>query len=318
MIYRRPRTLTSFNRFYSDIPKFNTSFIDPPRKNESQIKPTATNISQDELFHFQQLAPTWWDTQGSQRILHKMNLARLDFIQSTLKQLVTIKNNDIYVPGFNYRDHLPTLISDAIEKDIGNEVHHLLHAKKLNVLDVGCGGGILSESLARLPFIQTVTAIDLTPECIEVAKSHAEKDPLVAGKVFYKHMPLGKVHGQFDIITMFEMLEHVDQPSEILQESWDRLKPNGILFLSTINRDPISWFTTIFMGERVLKIVPEGTHHVEKYINSSEIEEWFKENAPSKYKVLGTKGTMYLPLKGWIEHDCTSIGNYFMAVKKLA
>lgn len=316
MSYKRT-VLSSLKRSYSDIPKYNTSFITNAKQPELHPTASTTSTSEDEIFHFQQLAPTWWDTWGSQRILHKMNLVRLDFIQKTLQEQIKIADKDIYIPGFNYREHLPGFVSNAIEQDISRAVHSDLYAKRLDALDIGCGGGILSESLARLPFVQSVTAIDLTPECIEVAKMHCSKDPSIKDKLFYKYMPLEKVHGQYDIVTMFEMLEHVDQPNEILRQSWNRLKPNGVIFLSTINRDPISWFTTIFMGENILKIVPKGTHHVEKYINSSEIKQWFQENAPGRHEILDVKGTMYLPLKGWIQHECSDFGNYFMAIKKL-
>lgn len=323
----RTRILPYLGRYYSDIPKYNPAFINSSSSsNDAHPKPThnptfdkssGTSTSDDEIFHFQQLAPTWWDTWGSQRILHKMNLARLDFLQRTVRNQIKIKNDDVYIPGFNHHDHLPGYVTKAIDQDIFNEVQRGLGEKKFDALDIGCGGGILSESFARLPFIQSVTAIDLTPECIEVAKAHAAKDPSIKDKIFYKFLPLEKVHGHYDIVTMFEMLEHVDEPSEILRQAWSKLKPNGVIFLSTINRDPISWFTTIFMGEQILKVVPKGTHHVEKYINSSEIKQWFEDNVQGRYEILDAKGTMYLPLTGWVEHDCTNIGNYFMAIKKL-
>lgn len=326
-MFRKPGLLTSVRRLYSDIPKYNTDFISSSNNAASKSsqstnelnspKTTSTSTSDDEIHHFQQLAPTWWDTWGSQRILHKMNLARLDFIQRILRNEIKIENKDIYIPGFNHREHLPAYVSKAIEKDIFKEVNSILAQKKFDALDIGCGGGILSESLARLPFVQSVTGIDLTPECIEVAKEHALKDPSIKDKIFYKLLPLEKVHGQYDIVTMFEMLEHVNEPSEILSQAWKKLKPDGIMFLSTINRDPISWFTTIFMGEHILKVVPKGTHHLDKYINSSEIEEWFQQNVAEKYQILETKGTMYLPVNGWIEHDCANVGNYFMAIKKV-
>ncbi|CDO92818.1 unnamed protein product [Kluyveromyces dobzhanskii CBS 2104] len=323
----RTRLFAPLKRCYSEIPKYNTEFI---KSSSSTSLPSAehattsntgkasgTSASEDEIFHFQQLAPTWWDTWGSQRILHKMNLVRMDFFQRTIRNEMKIRNDDVYIPGFNHRDHLPSYVTKAIDQDIFKEVQKELAKNKFDVLDIGCGGGILSESLGRLPFIQSVTAIDLAPECIEVAKAHAAKDPSIKDKIFYKYLPLEKVHGQYDIVTMFEMLEHVDEPSEILRQAWSKLQPNGIVFLSTINRDPVSWFTTIFMAEQVLKVVPKGTHHVDKYINSSEIKQWFEENLSGRYEILDTKGTMYLPLTGWVEHDCASVGNYSMAIKKL-
>lgn len=287
------------------------------RSNNICLRNKSTSASQDEISHFQELAPSWWDTNGPQRILHLMNNGRMDFIQRIMKQSIKVSDPDTYIPGFNYREFLPPHVSKNIEHELNFKVDAQLATKKLNVLDIGCGGGILSEAVARLPNVEHVTGIDLTEECIEIARSHALGDPALKGKVQYELKALEDVEGVYDMVTCFEMLEHVDVPSEILRHAWMKLKPNGVLFLSTINRDPVSWFTTIFMGEQILKIVPSGTHHLHKYIKSEEILEWFKQKEPFTHQVLETKGTMYLPFKGWVEHDCTDVGNYFMAIKKL-
>ncbi|CAB4256611.1 similar to Saccharomyces cerevisiae YOL096C COQ3 O-methyltransferase, catalyzes two different O-methylation steps in ubiquinone (Coenzyme Q) biosynthesis [Maudiozyma barnettii] len=288
------------------------------RRARSFVRFKSTAASPDEIKHFQELAPTWWDTNGSQRILHKMNLARLDFIRNTLNKTVRIKDPNTFIPGYNYKEFLPESVSHSIENDLNEGLSKELTKRQYNVLDIGCGGGILSESMARQPFVKQVLGIDLTPECISVAKLHARLDPKLEGKVEYDEIALEDLKQKdYDIITCFEMLEHVDKPGDILEQAWKRLKPNGLLFVSTINRNPISWFTTIFMGETVLKIVPPGTHHLSKYIDASEIEEWFEKKHPRDHKVLSLKGTMYIPTQGWVEHDCTKIGNYFMAVKKL-
>ena len=278
----------------------------------------STAASPDEVKHFQELAPTWWDTNGSQRILHKMNLARMDFIRDTLSDSIKVKDPDTFIPGYNYKEFFPEGVSHTVEMELKQKLSEELQKKQYNVLDIGCGGGILAESMARQPFVKHVLGIDLTEDCINVAIHHATLDPVLAGKVSYEGIALEDVKAKdYDIVTCFEMLEHVDKPSDILQHAWKRLAPNGVLFLSTINRDLVSWFTTIFMGETVLKIVPEGTHHLSKYINSSEIVEWFDKKHPRDHKLLNLKGTMYIPTQGWVNHDCTNVGNYFMAVKKL-
>lgn len=296
--------------------KFNPEFLKTAAPKVANGPKSSTSTSQDEIRHFTELAPTWWDVRGSQRILHKMNLARMDFIQKTLQDQCKA-GPDTYVPGFNYKTHLPEQISSAIEDELVQDIRGQLNKQKYRVLDIGCGGGILAESMARLPFVSAVDGIDLTPECIGVARIHAEKDPALKGKLDYQNMPLDEVTKTYDIVTCLEMLEHVDQPSEILRHAWSRLEKGGVLFLSTINRDPISWFTTIFMGEQVLQVVPRGTHSLSKYINSEEILQWFKDECPAQHEILDCKGTMYLPFTGWINHDCNGIGNYFMAVKKL-
>ncbi|CUS21672.1 LAQU0S03e08042g1_1 [Lachancea quebecensis] len=296
--------------------KFNPEFLKPVSSGATKSPGGSTAASQDEVLHFTELAPSWWDVSGPQRILHKMNLARMDFIQKTLREQFKA-GPDTYVPGFNYKAHLPVHVSRAIEQELDQDVRSQLQKHKYRVLDIGCGGGILTESLARMPFVSNVDGVDLTPECIEVARKHAEKDPAVKNKLNYQVVPLEDVTENYDIVTCMEMLEHVDQPSEILRHAWNRLNRGGVLFLSTINRDPISWFTTIFVAERVIKVVPSGTHHLSKYINSEEIEQWFKDECAGQYQVLDCKGTMYVPLKGWVIHECSGIGNYIMAVKKL-
>ncbi|CAL9729549.1 ubiquinone biosynthesis O-methyltransferase, mitochondrial [Monosporozyma unispora] len=281
---------------------------------------STTGSSQEEISHFKDLSTDWWNTNGSQRILHKMNLARLDFMRTNLNKLMTIEDQqdkDIFIPGYNYKEFLPSGISSIIEKDLDKEIQRMLNEKQFNVLDIGCGGGILAESLARLPFINHVTGIDLTPECIDVAQKHAAKDPTLDNKINYKLCDLATVEDKFDIVTCYEMLEHVDNPHEILRQAWKRLNPQGILFLSTINRDFVSWFTTIFVAEYITKLVPQGTHTYDKFVKSSEIVDWFQQRQPRKHKILDLKGTMYVPSKGWVNHDCPSVGNYFMAVQKL-
>ncbi|EHN00385.1 Coq3p [Saccharomyces cerevisiae x Saccharomyces kudriavzevii VIN7] len=285
----------------------------------AQTRHKSTDASEDEVKHFRELAPTWWDTNGSQRILHKMNLARLDFVQRTIRNQVKIQDPEIFVPAFNYKEFLPEYVCDNIQREIQESIESSLDERPgMSVLDVGCGGGILSESLARLKWVKSVQGIDLTHECIMVAKAHSKKDPMLERKLSYECKALEDVTGQFNIITCMEMLEHVDVPSEILRHCWTRLSPdNGVLFLSTINRDLISWFTTIYMGENVLKVVPKGTHHLSKYINSKEIIAWFNDNYSGQFRLLDLKGTMYLPLRGWVEHDCSDVGNYFMAIQRL-
>ena len=216
-----------------------------------QTRCKSTDASEDEVKHFQELAPTWWDTDGSQRILHKMNLARLDFVQRTLRSQVKIQDPDVFVPGYNYKEFLPEYVSENIQREVQDSLETSLGERpEMRVLDVGCGGGILSESLARLKWVKNVQGIDLTRECIMVAKEHAKKDPIIEGKVNYECKALEDVTGQFDIITCMEMLEHVDVPSEILRHCWARLNPDkGILFLSTINRDFISLhFITMYFS----------------------------------------------------------------------
>ena len=181
---------------------------------------------------------------------------------------------------------------------------------------------IVSESLARLSFIESVQGIDLSTEVLEAAKLHKTKDPLLteSKKLNYElkaieDLPLD---AEYDIITMFEMLEHVTYPSRVLIEALLRVKVGGWVFLSTINRDFVSWFTTICMGEHVLRIVPVGTHSLDKYINQEEIKKWMEEDPERKecFDVVDAKGCVYLPAYGWKFTSSPNVGNYFMAIQR--
>lgn len=284
-----------------------------------------TAASDDELEHFNALASTWWDVNGPQRILHKMNLLRMDFIVDTIRKNLPLNETDtpeeeqIYIPPYNM-DLLPRPIRLRIVDEQEMKRDELLDNSKLRVLDVGCGGGILAESMARLRYVDHVKGIDLSPDVIEAAKLHMKKDPIFRqqGKVTYELQAIEEIDKseKYDVITMFEMLEHVQYPANVMSAAMDHLKVGGWLFLSTINRDPISWFTTIFMGEHVLRIVPVGTHNLEKYINEYEIRDWVTSNKP-EFAVTDSKGCIYLPAYGWKFTQTSLVGNYFMAIQRV-
>lgn len=291
------------------------------------VRRLSTSITEDEMSHFNALASSWWDVEGPQRILHKMNLLRMDFIHNTIRENLILNNSDkfndeeIYIPPFNV-DLLPTGVKSRIILDQETKRDEILSNSKLNVLDVGCGGGILSESLARLPFISSVKGIDLSQDVLEAAKVHKLKDPILneGNKLQYELTAIENLpsNADYDIITMFEMLEHVTYPAKVLEEALSRVKVGGWVFISTINRDFISWFTTIFMGEHLLKIVPVGTHTLDKYIDQVEIKDWFEMDSirNEKYKVLNSKGCIYLPAYGWKFTNSPNVGNYFMAIQR--
>jgi len=284
--------------------------------------PTAINPS--EASHFSDLASSWWDETGSQRILHRMNLLRMDFINKTIKTSIPL-NKDItdpekmvFIPGWNFNNLLPDDVSSAIQKEIDDSVRLNSQKLQLKCLDVGCGGGILSECLARLPMVSSVKGIDMTKNVIKVAKKHMKLDPSLENKLEYKMMSLEHIPKteMFDVVTMMELLEHVDYPATVLKQALSHVAPGGYLFLSTINRDLISWFTTIFMGEHILNIVPVGTHTYSKYIKQSEIK-GFMDQLKDKFKVVDVKGCAYFPAVGWFFTGVQNMGNYMMAIRKI-
>lgn len=251
-----------------------------------------------------------------------MNLLRMDFIHEIvrlhlkLNKDATSPEDEIYIPPFSL-DILPLPIKSRILQEQDTKRDEILNSRKLKALDVGCGGGILAESLARLSFIESVKGIDLSPDVLEAARMHQKNDPLLT-KLTYELLAVEDLkHEKYDIVTVFEMLEHVQYPSKVLAEVLQRVEKGGWVFLSTINRDFVSWFTTIFMGEHVLGIVPVGTHTLEKYINQDEVREWLETEHQHSFRVVDSRGCIYLPGCGWRFTNNPSVGNYFMAIQRL-
>lgn len=281
-----------------------------------------TDITPSEAAHFQQLAASWWDSNGPQRILHKMNLLRMDFINDTIKSNIKVNegviNQDekLFIPGWNHKNLIPKDISTEIDSQLNDAIYAKWSEMDLKCLDVGCGGGLLSESLARMANVDFVKGIDMTPDVIEVANQHKLLDPMLESKLQYQLTSLDDVpeDEMYDVVTCMEMLEHVEYPAIVLQKALNHVKPGGYLFLSTINRDFVSWFTTIFMGEHILKIVPLGTHTYSKYIMETEIRGFLK--SMQDFQVVNSKGCAYLPAMGWFYSPSANVGNYLMAIKR--
>ncbi|REL29758.1 bifunctional 2-polyprenyl-6-hydroxyphenol methylase/3-demethylubiquinol 3-O-methyltransferase UbiG [Thalassotalea euphylliae] len=160
------------------------------------------------------------------------------------------------------------------------------------VLDVGCGGGILSESLAKLG--AKVTGIDLGEEPLNVAKLHALETGV---DVNYEKIPAEQKALQcpehFDVVTCMEMLEHVPDPASIIQACADMVKPNGYVFFSTLNKTVKSYLLAILAAEKVLKIVPDGTHDHDKFIRPSQLIGWAES---SELKCIDATGIHYNPI----------------------
>ncbi|CAP66815.1 uncharacterized protein PODANS_4_6900 [Podospora anserina S mat+] len=249
---------------------------------------TTSSVNETEISHFSSLASSWWDPHGPSRPLHLMNPHRHDFIRSCLSSSPTS-------PPYS----------------------------SLTYLDIGCGGGIFAESAARLPATLSITGIDASPVIISVAKSHARRDPSLAQKLSYLNSPIESlVLPPVDIVTCFEVIEHVDYPSQFLGELIKFVRPGGWVVMSTIARTWTSWVTTNLVAEDILKMVPKGTHDWGKYLHEYELREWFsKENSREGKKVWGdarVMGVVFVPGCGWKEvKGSEKIGNYFFGVQRL-
>ena len=164
------------------------------------------------------------------------------------------------------------------------------------VLDVGCGGGLLSEALARAG--AKVTAIDLAPNLLKVARLHglelAQKEPGI--KVDYREVPVealaGEMPASFDAITCMEMLEHVPEPASVIDACAKLLKPGGRVFLSTLNRTPAAFALAIVGAEYVARVLPKGTHRYRDFIRPSELARWLRE---AGLELEDVSGLMYEP-----------------------
>ena len=208
---------------------------------------------------------------------------------------------------------------------------------RLRYLDIGCGGGIFAESAARLSITESVTAIDPTPEVLKIAEAHRRRDPVLVrvGKLKYlnisiENLPLpGQVNASaqgdvkeegkgYDIVTCFEVLEHVAAPGPFLEHVLQHVKPGGWLVLSTIARTSTSWLVTNVVAEDVLGIVPKGTHEWAKYVNEAELRDWFaKKQGWGENGGMKAMGVLYVPGLGWKEvTGGEAWGNYFFGVRR--
>jgi len=195
--------------------------------------------------------------------------------------------------------------------------------EKLRYLDIGCGGGIFAESAARLPTTTCVTAIDPTPQVLSIAEAHKRRDPTLTspGKLTYlntsiEDLPHPKSPTEaFDVVTLFEVIEHVNAPGPFLEHVLPHVKPGGWLIMSTIARTWTSWVVTNLVAEDVLGIVPKGTYEWSKYVNEDELRAWFaKQPGWGNMKCMGT---MYVPGLGWKEvRGSEQWGNYFFGVRR--
>ncbi len=160
------------------------------------------------------------------------------------------------------------------------------------VIDIGCGGGLVSEGMARRGAI--VTGIDLGEAPLAVARLHAQKEGI---EVDYLKIPAEQIAaeraGQYDAVTCLEMLEHVPDPASVVAACAQLLKPGGKVFFSTINRNPKSFMFAIVGAEYVLRLLPRGTHEYKKFIRPSELAGWCRD---AGLQVVDTTGMTYNPL----------------------
>ena len=182
------------------------------------------------------------------------------------------------------------------------------------VLDVGCGGGLLSEALAQAG--AKVTAIDLAPNLLKVARLHGLESGI---KVDYRELPVEalaeEVPTSFDAITCMEMLEHVPEPASIINACATLLTPGGHLFLSTLNRTPAAFALAIVGAEDVARMLPKGTHQYRDFIKPSELAKWLRE---AGLELEDVSGLMYEPWRNSARVISRTDINYLACARKPA
>ncbi|AXK73626.1 bifunctional 2-polyprenyl-6-hydroxyphenol methylase/3-demethylubiquinol 3-O-methyltransferase UbiG [Lysobacter sp. TY2-98] len=183
-----------------------------------------------------------------------------------------------------------------------------------NVLDVGCGAGLLSEAMALAG--ANVTAIDLAPELVKVARLHALES---GAKLDYRVQPVEEVAAAapstFDAVTCMEMIEHVPDPSAVIRACADALKPGGRLFVSTINRTPAAFAFAIVGAEYVARLLPKGTHQYRDFVRPSELATWLRG---ADLELEDVSGLMYLPMLHSARLSRRADINYIVSARKPA
>jgi 2-polyprenyl-6-hydroxyphenyl methylase/3-demethylubiquinone-9 3-methyltransferase len=200
---------------------------------------TINTIDPAEVAKFEAMAAEWWDVDGKFKPLHMLNPTRLDYIV------------------------------DQIAAEFARDLSIKEPFKGLRILDIGCGGGLLSEPMARLG--ATVVGADAAAGNIPVAQVHAEKSGL---EIDYRHTTAEDIAAtgeRFDVVLNMEVVEHVADPLGFLTACKELLKDNGLLLCSTINRNPKSYLMAIIGAEHIMRWLPKGTHEWDKFITPDEL-----------------------------------------------
>mgnify|MGYP001167578725 CR=1 FL=1 len=212
-------------------------------------------INKKEIEKFSKIAEEWWNPEGKFKPLHKFNPIRISYIKENI--IKTFKINQKKTPLMN-----------------------------IELLDVGCGGGLLSEPMCRLG--AKVTAIDASKKNIGVAKLHSKKNNLNINYICTSPEKL-KIKNKFDVILNMEIVEHVEDVNFFLKSCSKLLKKNGIMFIATLNKTLKSYIFAIVGAEYILRWLPIGTHEWEKFLKPEELVSILKKNNLTLDRVDGMK-----------------------------
>ncbi|MEX1233616.1 MAG: bifunctional 2-polyprenyl-6-hydroxyphenol methylase/3-demethylubiquinol 3-O-methyltransferase UbiG [Roseovarius sp.] len=244
----------------------------------------ASTIDDAEVAKFQAMAEEWWDPTGKFKPLHMMNPCRLDYITRQ--------------------------IAAEFERDLRDDAPFA----RLRILDIGCGGGLLAEPMARLG--AEVVGADAAERNIPVARLHAEQSGLA---IDYRHTTaeaMAEAGEQFDAVLNMEVVEHVADPLAYLTACRDLLKPGGLQICSTLNRNPKSYVMAIIGAEQVMRWLPKGTHDWNKFITPDELYDLLTQ---AGLEPVDRKGFVFNPISWkWSISDRDLSVNYVTASRRPA
>jgi len=197
-----------------------------------------TSVNKKEIDKFSKMADEWWDPEGKFKPLHKFNPTRIKYIKENIINNFKLKNKSKPLSG-------------------------------ISILDIGCGGGLLSEPMSRMG--ANVTGIDASDKNIKIAKLHSKKNKLKINYLCSSPEKL-KITKKFDVILNMEIVEHVEDIDFFLKSCSKLLKKNGLMFVATINKTLKSYFFAIVGAEYVLRWLPIGTHEWEKFVKPEDLK----------------------------------------------
>lgn len=248
------------------------------------MQPELNTVDPAEVAKFEAMAAEWWDPKGKFKPLHMLNPCRLDYITRQ--------------------------IAAEFNRDLGQDKPF----EGLRILDIGCGGGLLSEPMARLG--ATVVGADAAERNIPVARVHAEQSGLT---IDYRHTTaeaIAEAGEQFDAVLNMEVVEHVADPQEFLTVCQTLVKPGGIMICSTLNRNAKSFAAAIIGAEYVMRWLPKGTHEWNKFITPDELFAMLEKGGLSP---VDRKGFVFNPITwNWSISDRDLSVNYVTTSQKPA
>ena len=237
-------------------------------------------INKQEIAKFSKIATEWWNPEGKFKPLHKFNPIRIKYIKDNI-----VKNFKL----------------NSINKPL----------KKIDILDIGCGGGLLSEPMCRLG--ANVVGIDASQKNINVAKYHARKNKLKINYICASPEIL-KINKKFDVILNMEIVEHIEDINFFIKKSSELLKKNGLMFIATLNKTLKSYVFAIIGAEYILKWLPIGTHDWNKFVKPKDLIKKTKINNLKLEKLDGMK--FNIMTDQWSLSSDVSI-NYISTFKKI-